>query len=172
MNKRDSGSDAESALEPSVTLREVQTNDINIFFEHQLDPVAVYMAAFTAEDPTDKEAFDKHWSKILADITIVKRTILFEGNVAGHVASFERFGNREVTYWLDKKYWGRGIATRALSRFLGEYKFRPLFARAALDNAGSIRVLEKCGFTPYGRETAFANARGQKIEEVIMILPQ
>ena len=111
-------------------------------------------------------------SKILADITIVKRTILFEGNVTGHIASFERFGNREVTYWLDKKYWGQGIATRALSSFLAEYKDRPLFARAAHDNTGSIRVLEKCGFTLNGRETAFANARGQDIEEVIMILPR
>ena len=41
-----------------VTLREVQPADLPFFFEHQRDPVAVRMAAFTAADPDDRAAFE------------------------------------------------------------------------------------------------------------------
>ena len=47
---------------------------------------------------------------------------------------------------------------------------RPLHASAAFDNAGSMRVLEKCGFQKVGLERAFANARGAVIEEVVFVL--
>jgi len=40
----------------------------------------------------------------------------------------------------------------------------------AKDNIASVRVLEKCGFVISGYDQGFANARGEEIEEVIMIL--
>ena len=79
-------------------------------------------------------------------------------------------GDLEVTYWIGKTYWGKGVATKALSLFLAEQKTRPIFARAAHDNSGSIRVLEKCGFVIVGHDSAYANARGQDVDEVIMEL--
>lgn len=153
-----------------IQLRDVEGEDLPIFFEQESDPAAVHMAAFTAEDPSDKEAFDAHWVRISADKTIIIRTILFEGRVAGHIASFERFGDLEVSYWLGKEYWGKGLATEALAAFLEIQKARPLYARAAKDNFASIRVLEKCGFKISGHDNFFANARGQEIEEVILKL--
>ena len=62
------------------------------------------------------------------------------------------------------------MATRALAAFVGGLAARPLLARAAADNAASIRVLEKCGFVLVGRDRGFANARGAEIEEVVMEL--
>jgi RimJ/RimL family protein N-acetyltransferase len=153
-----------------ILLREVKNCDLPIFFEQQLDSTANYMAAFTRKDPTDRESFDAHWEKILADETIPIKTTLFEGQVAGFVLSYIQFGEREVSYWLGKEFWGKGIATKALSEFLAELEERPLHARAAKDNIASIRVLEKCSFVISGHDQAFANARGEKIEEVIMIL--
>jgi RimJ/RimL family protein N-acetyltransferase len=47
---------------------------------------------------------------------------------------------------------------------------RPLYARAASDNAGSIRVLEKCGFTRAGSGRAFAHGRDEETEEVVLRL--
>jgi len=47
----------------------------------------------------------------------------------------------EVTYWLGRDFWGRGLATQALKRMLHLVVDRPIFARAAADNIGSIRVL-------------------------------
>ena len=170
MNTFGEDSDQEAPLDEVVELREVINSDLPIFFEQQLDSTANFMAAFTRKDPADREAFDAHWTNILADETIPIKTILFEGQVAGSVLSYVQFGEREVSYWLGKEFWGRGIATKALSEFLAELKERPLHARAAKDNIASIRVLEKCGFVIAGHDQGFANARGKKIEEVIMIL--
>jgi len=153
-----------------VLLRNTTEDDLPTFFEQQLDSDANYMAAFTAKDPTDKDAFTAHWAKILSDDTITNKTILFNEQVAGHVGCFERFGEPEVSYWIGKEYWGRGLATKALSDFLGYVKLRPLYARVAKDNIASIRVLEKCGFTMSGEGKGFSNARGEEVEEFILKL--
>jgi RimJ/RimL family protein N-acetyltransferase len=148
----------------------VEVGDLATFFQQQLDPAATHMAAFTAEDPADRDAFLARWGRILDDDAITTKTILSEEQVVGHIASFERFGLPEVTYWIGKEYWGRRFATEALSQFLLEVTARPLYARAAKDNVASIRVLQKCGFTISGHDKGYANARGEEIEEVIMEL--
>lgn len=153
-----------------VTLRPVLEADLPTIFQHQLDPDANHMAAFTARDPSDRDAFMAHWAKILADDTIVKRAILWQGKVAGNIGSFLWDGTREISYWIGTEYWGKGIATSALAQFLQIVEERPLYAHAAADNLGSIRVLEKCGFKVVGRERSFAPARGEEIEEVVLVL--
>jgi len=152
-------------------LRDVVEDDLPIFFENQLDPDANHMAAFTAKDPTDREAFTVHWKKILADATVIIKTILVDGEVVGSVLSYEEDGKPEVSYWIGKKYWGKGIATRALFDFLAHgNKKRPIYARVAKDNPSSRRVLQKCGFTIIGEARGFANARGAEIEELVLEL--
>lgn len=158
-------------LPGNVVLREVQAEDLSIFFEHQQDSEANYMAAFTAKDPTDQQAFMAHWTRILGDATTTNRTILIDGQVAGSVSSYEETaGHPEVTYWLGKPYWGKGIATAALRALLAQVTTRPIYARVAKDNRASLRVLEKCGFTIIGEDKGFANARGQEIEEWLLHL--
>jgi RimJ/RimL family protein N-acetyltransferase len=130
-----------------VTIREVREDDLPILFEHQRDPEANAMAAFP---PRDRDAFMVHWRKILSDPACIARTVELDGAVAGHIGSFELEGRREVGYWIDRAFWGRGVATRALAAFLLEEKRRPLFAGVAPHNAGSMRVLEKCGFSRTG----------------------
>lgn len=158
------------APSPSITLRPVEDADLPIFFSQQLDPDANFMAAFTAENPGDRAAFDAHWARIRSNPAIFMRTILVGEAVAGYLASFEAWGARQVSYWLGREFWGQGIATAALARFLAEVPHRPLAARAAADNAASLRVLQKCGFVEVGREHGFAHARGAEIEEVILRL--
>jgi len=155
-----------------VLLRDVIGSDLPIFFDQQLDPDANYIAAFTAGDPADRDAFTAHWTKILGDETIIIKTILINDYVAGFVASFkdEEFGKLEVTYWIGKQYWGKGVATRALSEFLGHVQVRPMYARVVKDNIASLRVLEKCGFTICGEGKGFACARGEEVEEFILRL--
>ncbi|HKW23768.1 MAG TPA: GNAT family N-acetyltransferase [Ktedonobacterales bacterium] len=153
-----------------IVLRDVTDDDLPIFFEQQLDPDAIYMAAFTSRDPTDRDAFMAHRARISADETTINRTVLCDGQVAGSVASFEDFGQLEVTYWLGRAFWGQGIATRALTAFLAYQTTRPIYARAAKDNAASLRVLQKCGFVITGEDKGYANARGQVIEEYILTL--
>ena len=163
---------SERTQDGEVTLREVADGDVPVFFEQQLDPDANHIAAFTSRKPADRAAFDAHWARIRADDSVNIRTILLDGQVAGYVASYieAEFGKPEVTYWIGKEYWGRGVATRALSAFLREFTERPIYGRAAADNAASIRVMEKCGFVLTGYGRGYAAARGEDVEEVILVL--
>jgi RimJ/RimL family protein N-acetyltransferase len=151
-------------------LRDVVDADLPVFFEHQREPEGVRMAAFTAKDPSDRTAFEAHWAKIRADRSIVNKTIVAQGRVAGHIAVFGPPDEREVTYWLGREFWGQGLASKALAAFLIVVAERPLYARAAKDNLASLRVLEKCGFEVTGYDSGFANARGATIEEALLRL--
>ena len=90
-----------------------------------------------------------------------------DGRLVGTIASFVMDGDTEITYWIDRSVWGRGVASQALALLLDTVTVRPLYARAASDNAGSLRVLRKAGFTVIGTEISYANARGTEIEETI-----
>ncbi|HKW03681.1 MAG TPA: GNAT family N-acetyltransferase [Nitrososphaerales archaeon] len=160
-------------MDDRITLREVKDSDLLTLFEQQLDPEANVMAAFTSRNPADYAAFQDHWRKIRSNNKVTNRIVLSGEQVAGYVASFtdDEFGKPEVTYWIGKEYWRRGIATEALKQFLDhEVKVRPIYARAASDNLGSIKVLKKCHFKVTGTNEAFAEARGKKIEEFILKL--
>src|SRR5215813_9744335 len=124
----------------TVTIRNVETSDISIFFEQQLDPEANRMAEFVRAAPHDRAAFDAHWKRIMDSTGTVNKTILRGEEVAGHISCYPQEGELEVTYWLGKKHWGRGVATQALEKLLQEITHRPLFARAAKDNIRSTRV--------------------------------
>ncbi|MFF8196048.1 GNAT family N-acetyltransferase [Streptomyces bobili] len=152
-----------------IALRPVHDSDLPVFYRQMNDPESLRMAAFTAKDPADREAFDAHWQRIRASTAVV-RAILADGDVVGSAAVYGEPGEREVTYWVDRAYWGRGIATAALGALLAEVPERPLYARAADDNAGSRRVLEKCGFRLNARATGYAHARGAEIDEVVLVL--
>jgi RimJ/RimL family protein N-acetyltransferase len=152
-----------------MELRDVEDDDLPVLFEQQLDPEANRMAAFTAADPADRDAFAAKWARIRADETVTMRSIVVDGSVAGSVMLWrdEELDAPEVSYSIGTEFWGRGIATAALTELLRLVEVRPLYGRAAKDNAGSIRVLEKCGFEPHGEERGYANARGEEIAEVV-----
>jgi RimJ/RimL family protein N-acetyltransferase len=153
-----------------IQLRAVADTDLPVFFEQQLDPAAIHMAAFTHKDPADRAAFDAHWAKIRADPTTTQLTIIANGAVVGWVGSYGPPDEPEVTYWLGREYWGQGLATEALRAYLTIHTQRPVYGRAASDNHASLRVLEKCGFQRLGTERGFANARGTEIDEVRLVL--
>jgi RimJ/RimL family protein N-acetyltransferase len=156
--------------EQAVILRPVRESDLDALFRQRSDPESVRMAAFTPEDPDDRQRFDAHMVRVMESPEITQRAITWEGELVGSIASFVVEGQTEVTYWIDRAVWGRGIASRALSLFLEVVRIRPLYARAASDNAGSPRVLEKNGFRIIDTEVSFAPARGAEIEETILQL--
>src|SRR4051794_13631842 len=65
-------------------------------------------------------------------------------------ADVERY-SAEIGYWLGESLWGRGIATEALclvtDHVFATANLLRLFALPFADNIGSIRVLEKAGYT-------------------------
>lgn len=153
-------------MENNITLRDVIESDLPILFEQQLDPEATVMAAFPSRD---HDAFMAHWKKIMAYENNLIKTILRDSEVAGYILSWEMEGEREVGYWLGKAYWGKGIATQALTEYISIVKTRPLMAHVARHNIGSRRVLEKCGFKVIG-EDKYTNPAGVEVEEFVLRL--
>ena len=139
-------------------LREVRDEDLAVLFEQWADPVAVRMAAFTAPDHMDRDTFERRWSRLRADETVIARAIVVDGEIAGTIGSWGAPDEREVTYWIGRSYWGKGIASGVLNAFLAADQSRPLHARVAYDNVASHRVLEKCGFRVIATERSFAQA--------------
>jgi RimJ/RimL family protein N-acetyltransferase len=153
-----------------VVLRRVEDSDLDVLFEQQLDPEANWMAAFAATDPSDRHAFDARWGRIRGDEDSVVRTVVAGAEVAGSILRWRdpALPGPEVSFWLGREHWGKGIATRALEQFLPLVPERPLFGRCAADNVGSRRVLEKCGFVVGAEERGFANARGAEVAELVL----
>lgn len=154
----------------SVALRTVKEQDLDAIFEQMRDPVSVQMAAFTAEDPNDRVAFDSHMERVLTSSNVTHRVITLDERFVGTIACFVLDGVTEVTYWIDRPSWGKGVASRALELILQEVPIRPIRARVARDNVGSLRVLQKSGFKTVGTEVSYASARGAEIEETLLEL--
>lgn len=159
--------DSDSKMRLKIELRDTEKSDLEVLFRFQTDAEANFLAAFTSEEPSDKIAYIEKWTTLLADESLNNKTILFDGEIAGSISKFTFEGEPEITYWIEKAFWGKGIATQALKQFLEIEKTRPIYGRVAFDNFGSQRVLEKCGFEKIGTDRGFANARGEEIEEII-----
>ncbi|MGW4114072.1 GNAT family N-acetyltransferase [Actinosynnema sp. NPDC004786] len=153
-----------------VALRPIEDADLDALFEQMRDPEAVRMAAFTAQDPDDREAFDRHMARLRDSPDVTSRAVTRGGRLVGSIGCFVVAGDTEITYWIDRAVWGQGVAGAALGLFLDLVPVRPLYARAASDNIGSLRVLRKAGFTVVGTETSYATARDAEIEETVLRL--
>jgi len=153
-----------------VALRPIEDSDLDALFEQMRDPESVRMAAFTTKDPDDRAAFEIHMAKVRTSPEVTTLAVTADGRLVGSIACFVVDGDTEITYWIDRSRWGQGIASRALALFLDTVPVRPLYARAASDNVGSLRVLQKAGFVAIGTEISFANARDAEIEETILRL--
>ena len=149
---------------PVSVLRDVEPSDVDVFFEHQSDPEAAAMAVFPARD---RAAVDAHWRRLVADDSLVTRTIVTDGAVAGNIGCWTQGGLRLVGYWVGRDFWGRGLATTALAELAAEIPERPLHAWVAATNVGSIRVLEKCGFVEIERHAEHNEHVGRVIEEIL-----
>lgn len=129
------------------------------------------MAAFTAEDPNDRAAFELHMQRIAA-IPGVRNWAIVDGDelLVGTISTFPSEENLpEVTYWIERTHWGHGHASRALTLVLARTA-RPVLARVAHDNLASRRVLQKAGFANVGHNRDYAAGRRAQVDELILRL--
>jgi RimJ/RimL family protein N-acetyltransferase len=136
-------------------------------YELQLDPESNRMAV---TNPRTRSAFDALWEKSLGDPAITARAVLLDGALAGYISCFPADGSLHVGYWIDRTFWGLGIASRALELLLGEAADRPLFAVVATSNGASRRVLQKCGFVVEQVRHSPATDRYPACEEAVLVL--
>jgi RimJ/RimL family protein N-acetyltransferase len=150
-----------------VRLRPVQPGDLPRMYDQQLDPESNRMAVTI---PRTREAFDSHWAKALGDPGITARAVFVGEALVGVISCFPRDGQDHVGYWIDRAYWGMGIASRALHLLLQEVAKRPLIATAATSNGASLRVLQKCGFAIEQVRLSPASERHPECEEAALVL--
>lgn len=133
---------------PNVSLRPVTPSDLEVLFSHQSDQVAYQLAQFT---PRDREAFFIHWQQnVLGQDNVLVRAIEVDGRLVGNICQWYMNGVAFIGYWIDRAFWGRGVATLTLSAFLPQVDSRPLFAHVAQHNVASQRVLQYHGFMKTG----------------------
>lgn len=154
-------------MSKGVQLRDVETTDLPVLYQHQLEPEAINLAVV---NPRTAEAFDAHWRKILGNPGVIAKAIMLDDTVVGHISCFRSEGQDEVGYWIAREHWGKGIATRALALLLEQVTIRPLHATVARANAASIRVLQRCGFTLTGYHQAPASERYPACEVATYVL--
>lgn len=154
-------------LTGALSLRALREEDLPRLFEIQLDEEARHLAAFVTEEAKDREAYLAKHRKILADPETTNRGVEVDGELVGSVATFPIEGNIELTYWIRRDMWGRGVATAAVAELLEEVAVRPIRARVVEDNTGSVLVLERNGFVRVGSEDAFAAGRRATVTELI-----
>lgn len=81
----------------------------------------------------------------------------------------------EIGYWVGRKYWGRGIAGKAVSLILDVIRkelpdVTEVLAQYMIENPASGRVLEKNGFVKQGEGGGcFSLARGEALPAIKMI---
>ncbi len=151
----------------SVWLRPVEPGDLPRMYDLQLDPESNRTAVTI---PRTREAFDSHWAKALDDLGVTARAILVGVTLVGYISCFPMDGQDHVGYWIDRAYWGMGIASRALVLLLLEVATRPLVATVATSNGASLRVLQKCGFVVERVGLAPATDRYPECEEAGLVL--
>jgi RimJ/RimL family protein N-acetyltransferase len=136
-------------------------------YDMQLEPESNRMAVTI---PRTREEFDAHWAKALDDPGITAKAVLVGEALVGYISYFPRDGQDHVGYWIDRTYWGMGIASRALQLLLQEVTKRPLVATAATSNGASLRVLQKCGFIIEQVRVSPARERYPECEEAVFVL--
>jgi RimJ/RimL family protein N-acetyltransferase len=167
----------ESDPSANIRLRDVERDDLPRLYENQLEPQANQMAA---THPRTASAFDAHWESILANSNDVLGTgdivkaIVVDDVLAGCVSCFKWNGHDTVGYTvgyrIGSEFWGKGVATQAVTLLLDLVSRRPLHARASVTNVASLRVLQKCGFAIVGYEHSPSSERYQECEEAVLEL--
>ena len=144
-------------------LRNVGEDDLDALFEQQREPEAVAMALFPARE---REAFDAHWRRILADDRLTTRAIEVEVRSPATSGPGNRTaGSSSATGSAASSGAGPRDGCPLGARRRGDT--RPLHAWVATSNVGSIRVLEKCGFVKVGSHTQYAKDLDLNVDELL-----
>ncbi|MFD3687651.1 GNAT family N-acetyltransferase [Nocardiopsis sp. NPDC058631] len=131
-------------MNDQVKLRDVEPADLEVFFAQEHDPEAVRRSKFP---PRERDAFMSHWAtRVLGGRDVFVQAVTVDGELAGNLVAWWNEDQRFLGYWFGRRYWGRGIGTRALALFLEREGTRPLHADPFLGNSASVRLLEKHGF--------------------------
>lgn len=132
-----------------ISLRLLCDEDASAFYEITNAPEIANIVSFLSY-PVDP-AFPQEW--IAKNNNTDDRLYgIFDGaTLVGHMGThLTPQGKVEIGYWVNTKFTGKGIASKALKGTINAlrttYPHYTIFAKCLPDNPASIRILEKAGF--------------------------
>jgi ribosomal-protein-alanine N-acetyltransferase len=139
-----------------IILRYQQIGDAKKFWEILNDPDFTYFSSPPSSIKEEKDFLRHNREKRKQNIEH-NFSILVRGEVIGAIGvtiDQRRPHIGEIGYFIDKKHWGKGIASRSvtmieefIAKELGLYRLEILIMKK---NTKSIRVAEKCGYQKEG----------------------
>lgn len=155
-----------------LILREINEGDLD--FIHQLHSLPEVDQYNTLGIPENKLATEKllfEWLEAMAQIPKNRYVFLIENSnqesmgLLGLNNGKPNYSKAEIWYKLHPHFWTKGFATEAVKLIL-EFGFNQLQlhrieAGCAVGNIGSIKVLEKAGFTKEGHTRKLLPIRGE-----------
>ncbi|MEQ9207252.1 MAG: GNAT family N-acetyltransferase [Phycisphaerales bacterium] len=153
------------------TLRDVCCSDLPTLYSFESDPAWYTMAKVKPRSAAD---FELAWKRIFRDwadekIGVVQKAVLLDGEVCGTIGCRFIVNRWEIGYGFAKSYWGQGVATSAVNLFLDGVVERPLYAKVAVTNIASIRVLTKNKFVLVKKQIAKKTEHCLGREECVFI---
>ncbi|MBX3499870.1 MAG: GNAT family N-acetyltransferase [Alphaproteobacteria bacterium] len=151
---------------PRLLLRAFTPQDAQRVFEIRSDFEVTRMLVFPAYPPVLEHVaawLREHAVEWRAG-TAYRFAVVVDGRVIGCADVDEiQDGCGELGYWLERDYWGRGLASEAAAAVLafatGTLGLRRLQAGHAADNPASGRILERLGFRWVEDRTRWYNSR-------------
>ncbi len=142
---------------PKIKLRLQKISDAKRFYEILNNPNFVYFEA-RPESIADERKWLKGNAKRRKDNTGWNYTIIFNEKVVGAIGvkiNFHRKFIGEIGYFIDEKYWGKGIASRAVKLVeticFNELKLSRIEVLMQPKNIASEKVAVKNGYVKEGR---------------------
>ena len=150
----------------TIQLSPTRITKLDALFQIPLDKDGGYIAAFIPDNPSDKNAYLAKHTKLLNASSINQHTIWLSDTIVGSISRFIMEEQAEITYWIDKRFLGRCIATQALQIFL-------LLDRRDLSSAVQHMIIQahksirEMWAHTNRLNINYANARHAEIEELI-----
>ena len=155
-------------IRKDVHLRPLQPNDAAAWLKYLTDPVAVELTSYDVQSiETVNTMIAEYANRGAYELTRWAIARLPEDVLIG-TCGFHSWSSRdrraELGYDLSPESWGRGIATDAVAAAVNaafkDTALNRVDAFVMVENVGSQRVLEKCGFEREGRLARYRNCRG------------
>lgn len=135
-----------------ISLRDYRETDIDAI--HQLLNNYDVSRFLSSRIPFPYTRDDALWWVETGSKNEITRVIEFNQQLAGIIGvargPHENYRCGELGYWLGEPFWGRGLATQAVSRMtqliFSETDIVRLFAPIYDSNTASMRVVQKCGY--------------------------
>ncbi|MFD2908701.1 GNAT family N-acetyltransferase [Flavobacterium ardleyense] len=146
-----------------TTLNLIQISDLDFIHKlHSIPEVDEYNALGIPKDTAETESIITNWIKDNQVVEILNYTFIIqqknnkeEIGLFGIKLGAKKYKRAEVWYKIHPDFWNKGFATEVLLSVLDycfeELKLHRIQAGCAVENIGSIKVLEKVGMKREGR---------------------